>query len=139
MLFGIEHPESREVIGVIRRSGPVDQCGHFCYVDVQVEGKKVTASGAEDRIYPFHSIRLDHLPKGGYPALGWCRDHNTYAFLVDGKVCEVSRGYHFREIEEARWQAGWRSRVDAATKEEDPRGEATRDTQDHQRDRPQDH
>ena len=45
-----------ELIGVIRRSGTVRQLGHFCFVEVQVCRKKYHASGAEDRIWPFHSI-----------------------------------------------------------------------------------
>lgn len=114
MLFGVEHPETRQVLGVIRRSGPVSQCGHFCYVDVSVEGKKVTASGAEDRIFPFHSVRLDHLPEGGWPALGWCKDRNTFAFLVDGMVCEVVNGRDFEPIKEEIWQPEWRDRVRAS-------------------------
>lgn len=114
MLFGVEDPKTFQLHGVIRRSGPVDQCGHFCYVDVSVEGKIVTASGAEDRIYPFHSIRLDHLPKGGWPALGWCLDHNTYAFLVDGRVCEVINGRSFKQISQSIWLPGWKEEVEDA-------------------------
>lgn len=128
MLFGVEHPETHQLIGIIRRSGPVDQCGHFCYVDVQVDGRTVTASGAEDRIYPFHCVRLYRLPRGGWPALGWCRDRNTFAFLVDGQVCEVVNGYTFKPIKKEIWIPGWEEVV------HDAAGTPTKSPKDHQRD-----
>lgn len=122
MLFGVEDPETHALHGVIRRSGLVDQCGHFCFVDISVEGKTVTADGAEDRIFPFHTIYLDHLPKGGWPALGWCVDQNTYAFLVDGEICEVLNGYTFSKIEESLWKPTWKEKTKDSA--QDPRGEA---------------
>jgi len=81
------------LLGVIRRSGNVQQIGHFCSIEVQVCGKKYIASGAEDRIYPFHSIQLeegDKVPELELVAVGWCQDHNTYAFMaLGGDVVEL--------------------------------------------------
>lgn len=71
------------LLGVIRRSGWVQAVGHFCFIDVSVCGKKYAASGAEDRIYPFHHITLkpgDTPPVLELIAIGWCKDKNTYAF-----------------------------------------------------------
>jgi len=81
--IGVVDRESDRLLGVIRRSGWCNALGHFCFVDVKVNGKKYAASGAEDRIYPFHSIKLDKgdkVPELELIAVGWCRDHNTYAF-----------------------------------------------------------
>lgn len=114
MLFGVQHPETYELLGVVRRSGKWDVCGHFAFVDISVEGKIVTASDAEARIFPFHSFSLDHLPKDGWPAVGWCTDHNTFAFLVDGKICEVLNGRTFEPIKEDIWQPEWRDRLSHA-------------------------
>lgn len=81
------------LLGVIRRSGTVRALGHFCSIYVQVCGKKYIASGAEDRIYPFHSIKLeegDKVPALELAAVGWCQDHNTYAFRTpEGEVVEL--------------------------------------------------
>lgn len=85
-----------KLLGVIRRSGTVQQVGHFCFVDVQVCGKKYTASGAEDRIFPFHSIVLeegDKAPELELEYIGWCKDHETPAFRnKKGTLVELVRG-----------------------------------------------
>lgn len=82
------------LLGVIRRSGVVRALGHFCFVEVSVCGKKYSASGAEDRIFPFHSIRLldgEPVPKLELEAVGWCKGGNTYAFRLVGtpRVVEI--------------------------------------------------
>jgi hypothetical protein len=82
-----------KLLGVIRRSGIVRAMGHFCSVEVSVCGKKYFASGAEDRIFPFHSIELekgDKVPKLDLEFMGWCADHNTAAFKPPDE--EVSTG-----------------------------------------------
>lgn len=82
-----------KLLGVIRRSGVVQAMGHFCYVTVSVNGRKYIASGAEDRIFPFHSIKLegeDPTPKLELEAVGWCKDHSTYAFRTpQGELVEL--------------------------------------------------
>ncbi len=82
-----------KLLGVILRSGVVQACGHFCSVTVSVGGKKYMASGAEDRIYPFHSIKLENgepTPKLELEAMGWCKDGNTYAFKNDkGEIVKL--------------------------------------------------
>lgn len=79
------------LIGVIKRSGICRALGHFCNVEVQVDGKKYFASDAEARIFPFHSIDLKDAkePKLLLRALGWCNDGNTYAFVNErGEVVD---------------------------------------------------
>jgi hypothetical protein len=82
-----------KLLGVIRRSGTVQAMGHFCFVDVQVCGKKYAASGAEDRIFPFHSIVLeegDKTPELELEYIGWCKDHETPAFRTkEGELVEL--------------------------------------------------
>jgi hypothetical protein len=83
-----------KLLGVIRRSGIVRQCGHFCSVEVRVCKKSYTASGAEDRIFPFHSIKLEEgekCPELELEYVGWCRDHNTPAFRTkQGEIVELT-------------------------------------------------
>jgi hypothetical protein len=83
------------LLGVIRRSGIVRATGHFCNVEVSVCGQKYYASGAEDRIWPFHSIRLkegDKIPDLELEAVGWSSDGNTYAFRNKaGELVEIIR------------------------------------------------
>lgn len=104
-------------VGVVVRSGRVQACGHFCYVDVQIGGCKVTASGAEDRIYPFHSVKLSELggvcPKGMIPALGFALDGNTYCFLYTGRVVSLvgpakdGLDKALAPVDPELWQPGW--------------------------------
>lgn len=106
---------NRVLAGVIRRSGVVRALGHFCFVELQYLGKKRTASGAEDRIYPFHSLKLEvaELPqKLELVHLGWCADKNTPAFLdVNGDVVEPygsGAGARTKKIDPILWQEKWR-------------------------------
>lgn len=107
------------LLGVIRRSGTVKQLGHFCFIDVQVCGKQYAASGAEDRIYPFHSIKLseeDKVPELELIAVGWCQDHNTYAFMTpQGDVVELIKAGrepgNVRPIPRENWPAGAAEKV----------------------------
>ena len=89
--IGVERDD--KLLGVIRRSGIVQALGHFCFVAVSVCGKKYHASGAEDRIYPFHSIKLkegDKVPELELEYLGWGKDHNTPVFKDKaGKVVQI--------------------------------------------------
>lgn len=84
---------SGELIGVIRRSGWCYALGHFCHVKVSINGKEKWASGAEDRIHPFHSVSLEageKWPKFELRAIGWCKDGNTFAFMNRaGKVVDI--------------------------------------------------
>lgn len=73
------------LLGILARSGVVRACGHFCSVEVQIEGKKRIADNAEARIFPFHSVTLE---KGEAPpkkmearGLGWMMGGNDYAYL----------------------------------------------------------
>ena len=82
--IGVQSAEG-VLLGLLIRSGVVRALGHFCTVEVSVGGKVKRASGAEDRIFPFHSI---HLEKGEAPpkkmvarALGWMKNGNDYAYL----------------------------------------------------------
>jgi len=79
----------RELVGVIRRSGWIQQVGHFCHTYVSYLGKKRYAANAEARIFPFHSLTLDvdELPrKLELVWLGWCTDNNTPAFISERLV-----------------------------------------------------
>lgn len=105
-------------IGVIIRSGQVRALGHFCFVKVSVNGKKVWASGAEDRIYPFHSVKLSEIggiPKGMVPALGFAKDHSTYCFLYKGRVVRLcgpgkdGLDKSLEDVPEDQWQDEWRA------------------------------
>lgn len=82
----------RELVGVIRRSGWVQQVGHFCHVYVSYLGKKRYAAGAESRIFPFHSLTLDveEMPKKlEFVWLGWCTDNSTPAFIERNQLDPV--------------------------------------------------
>jgi len=103
-------------IGVIIRSGRVQACGQFCFVNVSVNGKKVIASGAEDRIYPFHSVKLSEIgavPKDMIPALGFSKDGNTYCFLYKGRVVAIDGpgkdgpDKSLVDVPQEHWQPGW--------------------------------
>jgi hypothetical protein len=89
--IGVERDD--QLLGVIMRSGQCRALGHFCFVEVSVCGKKYHASGQEDRIHPFHSIRLeegDREPEYLLKAIGWCSDHETYAFRdAGGRVVKI--------------------------------------------------
>lgn len=105
-------------IGVIIRSGQVRALGHFCYVKVPVNGKKVWAGGAEDRIYPFHSVKLSEIgrvPKDMIPALGFAKDHETYCFLYKSRVVKLvgpgkeGADKSVEDVPEELWQEGWKT------------------------------
>jgi len=103
-----------ELLGVIRRSGWVQAVGHFCHVAVSVCGKKYIASGAEDRIFPFHSIKLETgevCPKLQLEAVGWCQDHSTYAFRDgEGNIVQLvaagSAENNTQPIPQSNWPEG---------------------------------
>jgi hypothetical protein len=77
------------MLGIIKRSGQCRAMGHFCHVNIPVNGKKVWAGGAEDRIFYMHLVDWadigQQIPKDMIPALGW-NDPNTYVFSHEGKV-----------------------------------------------------
>jgi hypothetical protein len=108
--------QDRKMVGVVIRSGYGKQCGHFMYWTVSINGKKVTASGAEDRIFPFHHVTLepyDPLPKDMIPALGFCNDGNDYAFNYKGKPCIITKAaicgmeHGFEPVPKDRWPEKW--------------------------------
>jgi hypothetical protein len=108
-------------IGVIIRSGQVRALGHFCHVKVSVNGKKVWAGGAEDRIYPFHSVKLSEIggvPEGMIPALGFAKDHNTYCFLYQKRIVRLSGPgkdgpeKSMEAVPEELWQDDWKKETE---------------------------
>jgi hypothetical protein len=120
--IGIEVKEpplfaSSKLLGVIRRSGQVRALGHFCFVKVQICGRFHHASGAEDRIYPFHSVRFmpeEKLPELELTYLGWCTDRNTPAFRDQaGRIVKIARAGkdpdNTEAIPENLWQPEWRT------------------------------
>ena len=107
-------------IGVIIRSGVVQALGHFCHVKVSVCGKKLWASGAEDRIYDWHSVKLSEIgkvPSGMIPALGWAKDRSTYCLLHGKRIVKVAKAARVGidnalvDVPEELWQDDWRSLV----------------------------
>lgn len=123
--IGIKDDATGECVGAVLRSGRVRQCGHFCFVDVQINGRKVMASGAEDRIYPFHTVKLSEiggvLPRDAVECLGFAADGNTLAFLYEGRIREIVKkgaiakrdGFlaATRDVEKSLWRDHWFSRV----------------------------
>lgn len=111
-----------ELLGVIRRSGRVRALGHFCFVRVSYMGKKRWASGAESRIYPFHSVQLEEgeTAKGlELLYLGFTIDGNTAAFLdQEANVVELvdagSMPNNTRPIPRAMWKDEWEQAVQVA-------------------------
>jgi hypothetical protein len=88
--FGVEGPKPGcEMLGIIKRSGQCRALGHFCHVKIPVNGKRVWASGAEDRTFYMHLVEWkdigEKIPKDMIPALGW-NDGNLYVFLHEGRV-----------------------------------------------------
>jgi hypothetical protein len=113
--FGVEGPKpDLPMLGIIKRSGRVRQLGHFCHVKISVNGKKVWASGAEDRTFYMHLVGWKdvggYIPKDMIPALGWCKGGNTYAFLHEGKIVEAGRQGTLHEIPQDKWQDEWKER-----------------------------
>ena len=82
-----------KLLGVIRRSGTVRAVGHFCHITVSIGGWKYIASGAEDRIFPFHSIKLEGdapAPKLELEYVGWSKDGCIPVFRTDrGELVEL--------------------------------------------------
>lgn len=105
----------RELVGVIRRSGWIQQVGHFCHTYVSYFGKKRYAANAEARIFPFHSLQLDigELPrKLELVWLGWCTDNSTPAFISERlfplKLVDAGAApYNTRTVDPAKWQKEW--------------------------------
>lgn len=113
--FGVEGPKpDLPMIGIIKRSGRVKQLGHFCHVKISVNGRKVWASGAEDRTFYMHLVEWDDIgqmvPRDLIPALGWCKGGNLYAFLHEGKIVEAGRDGTLHEIDEELWQDEWKEK-----------------------------
>ena len=84
----------RKMVGVVIRSAYCRALGHFMYCKVSINGKKMWAGGAEDRIFPFHHVTLEpdeKPPKDMVPALGFCRSGNGYAFDYKGTPCVITR------------------------------------------------
>ena len=111
--FGVEGPKpQREMLGMIKRSGQLKALGHFCHVKISVNGKKVWASGAEDRIFYMHLVTWDdigqQIPKGMIPALGWNDDGNSYVFLHDGKLVLAARRGNLVELAPHAARPEWR-------------------------------
>jgi hypothetical protein len=125
MWIGIEQKQRREgpdhypsplMIGVVIRAGRGRQLGHFMYWSVSINGEKKWAGGAEDRIFPFHHVTLEHFetpPADMVPALGFCNDGNGYAFDYKGRPCIITKAAHcgmdegFEPVPEERWPAKW--------------------------------
>jgi len=108
------------LIGVVIRSARVRALGHFCHCQVSLNGRRVWASGAEDRIFPFHSVNLTEI--GGTPpkdmkttGLGWATDGNRYCFRYGDRIVEVGRaataGYDegLVDVDPTLWKAEWKS------------------------------
>jgi hypothetical protein len=111
--FGVEGPKPDvPMLGIIKRSGQCKALGHFCHVKISVNGKRVWASGAEDRIFYMHLVEWhdigSYVPRDMIPALGWCKGGNCYAFLHEGKIVEAGREGTLHEIGEDLWQDEWR-------------------------------
>ena len=105
---------TRVLVGVVRRSGVVQACGHFCFLKVPYQGKTRIASNAEARIFPFHSLHLDVGEKATgleLRFLGWTVDGNTPAFLDGtGRIVAITgAGRDKRSIPEVDWQLTWRA------------------------------
>lgn len=114
--IGIEGPKPDcKLQGVVRRSGTCHQLGHFCHVKVSINGRKVWASGAEDRTFYFHLVEWADIggeaPKNMTPALGWCKGGNLFAFKHDGKIVSTGRDEQghstFIPVDPELWQEDW--------------------------------
>lgn len=111
--FGVEGPRpDLPMLGIIKRSGQCKATGHFCHVEISVNGRKVWAGGAEDRTFYMHLVDWYDIgmypPRGMIPALGWCKSKNLYAFLHEGKIVEAGREGTLHEIKEELWQEEWK-------------------------------
>jgi len=119
--IGVEGPPpARQMLGVIKRSGWCHQMGQFCHVKVSVNGKKVWASGAEDRIWYMHLVEWEDigekLPQDIIPAYGWSKDGNTYAYnpcVARGYesfppgIYQLGGGLGFIQIDKDNWRDEW--------------------------------
>jgi len=110
--FGIEGPKyDAPMLGIIKRSGMCKALGHFCHVKIPVNGKKVWASGAEDRTFYMHLVSWEDLdgkiPKDMIPALGWNKDGNTYCFFKDGQVWSAGSGGTLLTFPTDQWKSEW--------------------------------
>jgi len=84
LYFGVR--KGGTIIGCVLRSGDAKEMGHYCNVRIGVNGCKTWAFGAEQRIYPFHSVPWGEIdnrqPKDMLPALGFASDGATYCFWL---------------------------------------------------------
>lgn len=83
-----------KMVGVVIRAARLRPLGHFMYAQVSINGKRMWAGGAEDRIFPFHHVTLppnEPLPKDMIPALGFCKSGNGYAFDYKGTPCLIEK------------------------------------------------
>ena len=73
-----------------RKAGRVSALGHFCYVKVSVNGRKVLV-----------------------PALGFAKGGNVYCFLYQGKIVEISGPGEksLTPVPEELWQDSWKALV----------------------------
>jgi hypothetical protein len=114
--FGVEGPKpDLPMLGIIKRSGMVRQCGHFCHVKIPVDGRKVWAGGAEDRIFGMHYVKwadlYQNLPKGIIPAVGWAKGGNNYVFLHEGKLVLACGRGELEPLPEDLWLDEWKKEV----------------------------
>lgn len=95
------------MLGIIKRSGQCRAIGHFCFVKISVNGKKVWASDAEARTFYMHLVQWDDIgrvcPKDMIPALGWGASGNGYYCLHGGKVVEAGGSGSLHEVPEEQW------------------------------------
>lgn len=111
--FGVEGPKpDREMIGIIKRSGQCRALGHFCHVKISVNGKKVWASGAEDRTFYMHLVTWEdigrYIPQGLIPALGWCKEGKMYCLLHEGMIVTAAGQGSLHPVPEDVWQDEWK-------------------------------
>lgn len=113
--FGVEGPKPElPMLGIIKRSGQCRALGHFCHVKISVNGKKVWASGAEDRTFYIHLVTWDDIgrviPKDMIPALGWGADGNGYYCLHKGEVVEYGSGGSLHPVSPEKW-GSWKDDI----------------------------
>lgn len=106
--FGVEGPRPDcHMLGIIKRSGRVRQLGQFCHVRISVNGRKVWASGAEDRTFYMHLVAWNdiggYVPRDMIPALGWGADGNNYHYLYEGQPMLAARNGALRPAPKENW------------------------------------
>lgn len=111
--LGIEGPLPYLVmLGIIKRSGRSEiLLKDIVHTRYSVNGKKIYVKDKNDRVFGLPYASWDAIgevaPKDLIPALGWCNDRGTYAYLHQNRIVKLSPKGELVTVPENLWQKNW--------------------------------